>query len=104
MPKPEKPLYEDNQIKIDYLPTSINDHILYINYGRKSFEFIIPRGILSDLARTKRGGIASKINTFDPSILHALGNIGLSIDGLHVALCQAYMEEEEERMKSFQLE
>lgn len=91
----EKPLYEDEQIKIDYLPSSIEDHLLYIKEksGEES-RYLMERGILSELARTSRGGIERKIATINQSILFTLREEKIGIDGLHVALCQAYAEEE----------
>ncbi|MDD5651435.1 MAG: hypothetical protein PHF86_13640 [Candidatus Nanoarchaeia archaeon] len=93
------PLYKDDKLEINYLPNCIEDHFLSIGNKRG---YAIPRGILKELARTPRGGIERKINNFNESILSVLGQEGISVDGLHVAICQAYIEEEE-RYKSVDL-
>lgn len=85
-------LYEDDKLRIGYLPDSPEDHLLYVGDG-KEFEYIIQRGILGEMARTSRGGIERMINQFNYNILHAIGEVGVSVDGLHVAICQAQMEE-----------
>ena len=89
----EKPLYQDEQLKIDYL--SGEDHLLFIKEknGRET-NYVIARGILSELATTPREGIERKIATFNDMILFALKKEGIGVDGLHIALCQAYAEEE----------
>ena len=56
-PEREKPLYEDTHIKIEYWPDSVDDHRLRIDVGDEPCYYIIPRGILRELARTRRGGI-----------------------------------------------
>jgi len=96
----EKPLYEDEQLKIDYLGTSIDDHELIIN---NEYSYVIPRGILEELATTKRGNVARKIHAFNELILYAIDKEGIGVDGLHVALCQAYIEEKE-RIRRVSLE
>lgn len=98
------PLYQDGQLKIDYLETSIEDHVLYIKRKEgDEWNYIIPRRILGELAKTQRGGIERKIATFNEDILFELRRQEIGIDGLHVALCQAYAEEEE-RINRFSLE
>ncbi len=95
----EKPLYEDEQLMADYHPTSPEDHFLRIGgEGRKKIGYLIQHGILRELARTPRGEIESKIDAFNPEILAKIKEEGIKIDGLHVALCQAHIEEME-RMK-----
>ena len=91
----DKPLYQDEKLRIDYHPNTVVDHILYIKeeMGREA-NYVIPRGILEELAKTKRGGIEGKIVNFNADILHAIEVEGIGIDGLHVALCQAYEEQE----------
>ena len=94
----EKPLYQDEQLKIDYFERAPEEHLLYIRdlHEKKGEEmsYVIPRGILSELATTSRGGIERKIAAFNDMILFALQKERIGIDGLHVALCQAYAEEE----------
>ena len=97
----EKPLYQDEILKIDYFKRAPNEHFLHVtNKQGGSSIYIIPRGILSELAQAGRGGIESKISNLNSDILLAIKNEGISIDGLHVALCQAYAEEES-RMREF---
>ena len=86
------PLYQDDKLKIGYLLDSIEDHLLYIG---EEIELIIPRGILRELGKTPRGEIGSKIQNFNPNISFYLREQGIEINGLHVALCQAYAKEEE---------
>ena len=91
----EKPLYQDEKLKVDYLKNSPEDHLLYIKQkDGEEISFVIQRGILRELARTPRGGIERKIATFHDSILFVIKEEEITIDGLHVALCQAYAEEE----------
>lgn len=92
----ERLLYQDQQIKIGYLPYSAIDHILFIREGETGEfrEYLIQRGILKELATTPRGGIEQKIANFNERILSSIKKVGIKIDGLHVALCQAYQEEE----------
>ena len=92
--QPEQPLYKDKQLEIDYLPTSPEDHILTVRGDERGINYLIPRGILNQLALTKRGGIESMIATFNEGILHAIKREHITVDGLHVAICQAYIEEE----------
>jgi len=78
-------------LKIDYLPNSGEDHVLFIE---EVWSYALPRGVLSDLARTPRGRIEGMIRNFNDSILHMIEQKKVGVDGLHVALCQAYTEEE----------
>ena len=97
----EGPLYDDGKVKIDYYSNAPEEHVLHITDKKgESSGYLIQRGILRELAQTKRGGIESKISNFNDNILFAIKNEGISIDGLHVALCQAYSEEER-RMNEF---
>ena len=92
----EKPLYQDERLEIDYLPSSPEDHLLYITQTKKGEKlcYIISRGILEELARTPREGIERIIDNFNPNILSIIKKEGIGIDGLHAALCQAHREEE----------
>lgn len=94
---PEESLYQDEQLKIDYYKPSPEDHLIWIkdNTGKET-AYILQRGILEELARTPRGGIERKINTVNDMILFHLKKEGISVDGLHVAICQAYAAEEEQ--------
>lgn len=98
----DKPLYQDTQIKIDHLPNSADDHILYIDHNGEDLEYIIPRGVLHELARLPRGGIEEKIAVWNPNILFMLEQKRIPVDGLHISICQAYMEEER-RYQEFRL-
>jgi hypothetical protein len=91
----EKPLYQDDEITIEYHPSSVEDHVLHVTYdGTDRLSYLLQRGILHDLATTQRGGIESKISNFNPELLFHLKEKNIGIDGLHVAICQAYAEEE----------
>ena len=95
----EKPLYQDKQLRIEYNPHYPEEHFLYIKDKEgDEVTYIIQRGILKELATTPRGGIEHKINNFSPEILFQIKEEKIGVDGLHVALCQANIEEEE-RMK-----
>lgn len=92
----EPPLYQDKKIRIDYLSHSVEDHLLFIKPEcGEEIGYIIPRGVLSELARTKRGGIENKLNAMNPLILSEAKQVGIGVDGLHVALSQAFREEED---------
>ncbi len=92
----EKPLYQDEQLRIDYLPTSVDDHVLFIkDHSGEERQYIIQRGILRDMARAQRGTLERMIGTFNHMLLFALRKEDIGIDSLHVAVCQAYAEEEE---------
>ena len=67
---------------------------------KKDHAYFIQREILRELARTPRGGIERKIGTFNDMLLFFLRKHDIGIDGLHVALCQAYVEEEN-RIREF---
>ncbi|MDD5133661.1 MAG: hypothetical protein PHD81_00760 [Candidatus Nanoarchaeia archaeon] len=96
IPKEGKPLYQDEEIKVDYLLNSFEDHRVYLKEGRgEELNYIIQRGILKDIARTPRGGLVSILSRCNPQILYALKEMDIEVDGLHVALCQAYAEQEE---------
>jgi len=59
----------------------------------------IQRGILSKLARTLRGGIEAKLQNSNPELLTVIQDTEIGIDGLHVAICQAYIENEERAIR-----
>ncbi|MBT3835791.1 hypothetical protein HOD05_02970 [Candidatus Woesearchaeota archaeon] len=85
----DEPLYEDKNIKIDYHPTSGEDH--FIEFG--SFRYTLARGVLEDFARVPREHLVGRIETYNSMILGGLGRSDVGIDGLYDALCQAYAEE-----------
>jgi len=84
-----KLLYEDEKLKIDYF-NFIEDHLLVI--GEE--DYVIPRGVLKELATTPRGSIEQKLDNFNKNILFELNKNQIGVDGLHVAICQAHIEEE----------
>ncbi|MBS3094166.1 hypothetical protein J4474_00735 [Candidatus Pacearchaeota archaeon] len=97
-----KPLYQDSRIKVDYLPNAIEDHELITDDGDGPY-LILQRGILEQCARTSRDRFPELIEritnfTFTPS----LNESGLTLDSIHVAICQAYMEQER-RYNEFRL-
>lgn len=97
----KKPLYQDDKLKIDYHPTSVEDYMLWIKEGSgDNISYIIPKGCLEDMAKATRGGIERIIHAFNDMILYAVKKEEISIDGLHVAICQAYAEEERQVWES----
>jgi len=98
------PLYKDNKITIDYSPIFVGDHRLSLKEkdGKTSY-YNLQRGTLHELAITPPGGIEKKINNFNPSLLDALNKEEITIDALHIALCQAYIEEEVRRIHRIKL-
>jgi len=93
MTKKEEPIYQDNQLKIEFHASEEYFLLLKDKKGKET-SYLLPRGILQELAQTQRGGIERKIGAFNEEILHAAKQEGISVDSLHVALCQAYAEEE----------
>ncbi len=83
-------LYGDEQLRIS--TRSLEDH--YLSIGDKGRIYILQNGILNELGRTQRGRLEGKLNTIDPQILFVLGEEGISVDGLHVAISQAFLEQE----------
>lgn len=91
---PEKPLYEDSQLLVDYLPNCIEDHFLLI---KPDGNYIIPRGCLEDFARTSRDRLKSKMMTLHEFMVREAREKGLSVDSLGLAIAKAYIEEERRR-------
>ena len=97
----EKALYQDAELKVDYYGNH-DEYGLWIRNARLEAKGgsqegnlnYMPRGVLEDLARTPRGEIVSKIETFNSKILFYLKEARISVDALHIAICQAYIEEE----------
>lgn len=90
----KKPLYQDEKLKIDDHPTSSDDHMLYIKAKGKWAQYVLQRGVLEQLARTPRGQIPGLGRLIHDLIWQSLEDANISVDGLHVAICQAYAEEE----------
>jgi hypothetical protein len=91
----EEPLYRDDGITIDYHPESHEDHLLTLSRDDPGLNYMIQRGILRELATTPRGEMAAKLDRSSPGLLERAAQLEISPDGLHVAICQAYHEEEE---------
>jgi len=101
----EKPLYEDGQLKITFLHSpepgendkiiSTEDHELWIKEKDEDQRYALPRGCLNEFAQTKRDRLESKLRNMNPEIKSALEKNGLTIDSAHIAICQAYIENEE---------
>jgi hypothetical protein len=96
----DEPLYQDSKLKVDYLPNS-EDHFLEIGKDTNKKRYIIQRGVLEDLARSPRGDLERVINTVNDWILSDINREGISVDGLHVAFCQAYMTERDREAKFY---
>ena len=92
----KEPLYQDEKLKIEYLPNSHEDHLVYIRESSgEEYRYVIQRGILEELARTARGGIENKLQWSNQDLLFVLKKENISVDALHIAICQAYAEEKE---------
>lgn len=87
----EKPLYQDEKLKIEYFRNP-DEHLVWISSNEHNY--IMQRGILEELAKTPRGCIEHKIEAFNSLLLSVIKESGIGVDGLHVAICQAYAEEE----------
>ncbi|MDD5133061.1 MAG: hypothetical protein PHD81_02980 [Candidatus Nanoarchaeia archaeon] len=91
-----KPLYEDEVLRVTLLPNCIEDHAVYHKAPGEEFECLLPlpRGVLREFALAPSGDLEMRLNTMDPTILFHLRQKNISVDKLHVAICQAYAEEE----------
>ncbi len=89
----EKPLYQDEKLRIGFHPDSRLNTYLLIGEGVGN-EYVITSGELGALAQTPRGGIEERIARLNRPLLDNLKDEGIGIDWLHVALCQAYMKAE----------
>jgi len=91
----EKPLYEDEQLKITLAVSPLN-HLLWIKEkGEYDTNYLLAKNCLKDFALTQRGKLESKLNNYNPEIWHDLTINNLTIHDVHIALCQAYIEDEE---------
>jgi hypothetical protein len=93
----EQPLYRDSQIEIGFNPNSPEDHYIKFIVGGEKLEFLIQRGILRELARNNRDEFQSKIDMVDEMIGYTARERKLTYSDMHVAIIQAYMEEESRR-------
>ena len=82
----ENPLYRDNKILINYWPKTGDEHVVQI--GDNTYR--LQRGILEEFARAPRGELERLIRTVDDIMLFDLKKQGVSIDGFHIGVCQAY--------------
>lgn len=78
-------LYDDGRVRISYLNESIHDeHSLFIGKG----SFILQRGILEELAKTKPSELKPKLRAIDDMIEFSMGEHGLSHNDMGYALAQ----------------
>lgn len=91
---PERPLYEDLDIKIDHHPSSHEDHLLYLLRGGEEMNYLIQRGILRTFATTPRHEVGEIMNRVNSFMVEDARQRGLSIDSLGYACAQAYIEDE----------
>jgi len=98
---PEKPLYADAMLKVT-IAEPPEEHLLWIK-KRNWTTYVIPRNCLREFALTPRARLESKLDTFNPEIMYNLREKGLTADSVHVAFCQAYIEDER-RIRDCQLD
>ncbi len=93
----ENILYADEDIEVGYLPDSPEDnYIAFTSDDPGRQEYLLQRGIVRELAETPRGdGLAQKLNNVNDLILLDARQRGLHQSDVHVAICQAYREQEE---------
>jgi len=88
----EKPLYEDPQLMITNFG-STDEHLLFVNEKiGEQINFIIPRGCLKEFAETPRGELERKLHDVNPLVIAELKQERIDVDYIHIALCQAYIE------------
>jgi len=90
----ERPLYEDPDIRIESMPESPQEHLLYLLRNGEELNYILPRSCLKDFATTPRPGLESKMRNINYDMVRDALNRGLSVDSLGVAIAQAYIEKE----------
>jgi len=98
MAKQQQPLYQDNRLTISYWPNSVDDYQLIIKGkdGEETMQ-ILQRGVLEELAKTPRERLEIKLDAINPILPRLLQKEEINKDWLHVALCQAHIEEEQRR-------
>ncbi|MBI2628938.1 hypothetical protein HYW74_02555 [Candidatus Pacearchaeota archaeon] len=106
-------LYEDDRLKVTYLHSpepgeqakiiSAEDHELWIKLdGNEWGNYIIPRGILDEIATTKGLKKIERIfNTFNPDLMHHLRNQRLTTADVALAMAQAKISELEYKVDYF---
>ena len=100
-----EPLYEDEQIKIGYFDNESWDYLLEIKSTSHPNNYcgFLPKRVLKKIAETPRGKLENKLEAVSPKIKDYLKS-DLSIDSLHIALCQAYQEEQNRYINSLNKE
>jgi len=63
----ESILYEDTKIKVEFLPSHPEEHVLTIK-GKTRMNFILQRGILRELALTPREYLEPKLHTISQGL------------------------------------
>ena len=92
----EKPLYEDKQFRIDYLANSGEDHYITVKLSEKErHSCILERFVLREMAKKTSEMFESTLRTVDDIFLNILKKKNIGIDKLHIAICQAYIEEKD---------
>ena len=91
--KEKEPLYEDDKIKITVFAKDPEVHELHL-LNPKS-RYLLLRGTLRELARTPRKKLESKLNLVNSAMLYEAREQGLDAKDIGIAICQAYIEEEE---------
>ena len=93
----EKPLYEDEQIRIEISPNGPHEQIIYLSGGKEEeMSYFIPRGGLEQISRTPRGKIEDLMTRMNRDMVYdAVNQRGLNIYSLGLALVQACFENKE---------
>lgn len=87
----ERPLYEDSQLLVDYLPNGIKEHFLLI---KPDGNYLLPRGCLEKFATTSRDELELEIENISRNMIYEARERGLGVADLCLAIAQAYIEEE----------
>lgn len=101
----EDDLFENDRVRIGYLENSPEDHVIYIREnasGEEKYQFLIPRGILRELAGIKDSSeLVRKIHIFNPELVDVASKEFVFPNELSGAIRKAYATEEENRQKWF---
>ncbi|MDD5192603.1 MAG: hypothetical protein PHH54_03085 [Candidatus Nanoarchaeia archaeon] len=92
----EEPLYKDNQIQIK-IDNGPQDHLMGIKRAEENeFDTYVPlpRGSLMHFSLTPRGKLESELENMNPMINIFLKQAGLTANDAHIAILQAYIEDE----------
>ena len=93
----EEPLYHVGKLKVDPDPRYPEDHFLYIEQAenKEPFGALLQRGVLDELAHTPNTtDLERKLDNVNPLILYVMGNEGVGIHAVEIALKGAYAEDE----------